>query len=578
MRRILIVDDDELVRDGLTRLLERDGYRCKSAPDALRARDELRSDSFDLVLCDIEMPGPSGMELLEQIAAELPDTATVMVTGTDDTEVARRALAQGAYGYVVKPFRPNELLINVMNALKHLDLEKERRQHNQEIESKLLQRNSSLMQAIKQLEIYESSNELPWLETVDRLSRALALRDEETGRHIQRVGLYCQLLAQKRGVTTWAPEVIRQASMLHDAGKIGISDSVLLKPESLTEQEMDIVKRHAELGYQLLSGSQSELLDLAASIALTHHEQWDGNGYPRGLQGEGIPIEGRIAAIADVFDALTSDRVYRPAIPVDEALSVMRNERGAKFDPVLIDLFLESVEEFIAIREEHPDPRPGEDDRIRVVVVEDQDLFAEAIVRLLNTAEGISVVGRAGSVEEATNVARDTRPDVVLLDWQLPDGNGGDTARAIREDRPETKAIILSGWPDEDLLAAAIDAGCSAVLNKNRAFGDLLHTIREVQKGDVTLPLSSLPSVLARIRTPAAHAGTDLTARELEVLSLLAEGLSTEAISERLVISVHTVRNHIQRIIMKLGAHSKLEAVSMALRQGVIDAPRPAFY
>jgi putative two-component system response regulator len=577
MRSVLIVDDDELVRAGLTRLLERNGYRCKSARDAPRARDELRAGSFDLVLCDIEMPGPSGMELLEQIAAELPDTATVMVTGTDDTEVARRALALGAYGFVVKPFRPNELLINVMNALKHLDLEKERRQHNQEIESKLLQRNSSLMQAIKQLEIYESSSELPWHETVDRLSRALALRDEETGRHIQRVGLYCQLLAQKRGVTTWAPEVIRQASMLHDTGKIGISDSVLLKPESLTEGEMGIVKRHAELGYQLLSGSQSELLDLAASIALTHHEQWDGNGYPRGLQADEIPIEGRIAAIADVFDALTSDRVYRQAFPLDDALSMMRNERGAKFDPLLIDLFLDSVDEFIAIREAHPDPHPGEDDRIRVVVVEDQDLFAEAIVRLLNTAEGISVVGRAGSVAEATNVARETGPDVVLLDWQLPDGNGGAAARAIRNELPETKAIILSGWPDEDLLAAAIDAGCSAVLNKNRAFGDLLHTIREVQKGDVTLPLSSLPSVLARIRTPAGQAGTDLTARELEVLSLLAEGLSTEAISERLVISVHTVRNHIQRIIMKLGVHSKLEAVAMALRQGVIDAPRPAY-
>ena len=548
-----------------------------SASDALSAREVLGADSFDLVLCDIEMPGPSGMELLEQIAAELPDTAIVMVTGKDDTEIARRALEQGAYGYVVKPFRPNELLINVMNALKHLDLEKQHRLHNQEIESKLLERNSSLMQAIKQLEIYESAGELPWHETVDRLSRALALRDEETGRHIERVGLYCQLLAEKRGVSTWASEVIRQASMLHDTGKIGISDSVLLKPDTLTKEEMNIVKRHAELGYQLLSGSQSELLDLAASIALTHHEQWDGKGYPRGLQGEEIPIEGRIASIADVFDALTSDRVYRPAIPIDKALTMMRDERGAKFDPVLIDLFLESTEEFIAIREAHPDPLPGEDN-IQVVVVEDQDLFAEAMVRLLTTAEGISVVGRAGAVQEAIDVARDTEPDVVLLDWMLPDGNGGDAARAIRRDLPGTKAVILSGWPDEDLLAAAIDAGCSAVLSKNRAFDELLHTIRDVQKGEVTLPLSSLPSVLARIRTPGGPAGTDLTTRELEVLSLLAEGLSTEAISERLVISIHTVRNHIQRIIMKLGAHSKLEAVSMALRQGLIDAPRPAFF
>lgn len=578
MRRILIVDDDELVRDSLARLLAGNGYRCASAADAPSARELLRTDSFDLVLCDLQMPGPSGMELLQQIATELPDTATVMVTGTDDTEVARRALEHGAYGYVVKPFRPNELLINVMNALKHLDLVKEHRQHSQEIESKLLQRSSSLMQAIKQLEFYESTSELPWHETVDRLSRALALRDEETGRHIERVGLHCQLLAQRRGVTTWAPEVIRQASMLHDAGKIGISDSVLLKAGKLTDEEMDIVKRHAELGYRLLSGSQSPILELAASIAYTHHESWDGSGYPRGLQGDEIPIEGRIAAIADVFDALTSDRVYRPALSMEEALSAMREGRGTKFDPRLIDLFFESVDEFIAIKESHPDPRIDGDKRIEVLVVEDQDLFAEALVRLLSSSPGISVSGKAGSVEEAVRAAREVRPDVVLLDWMLPDGNGGDAARAIRDDLPQTKAIILSGWPDEDLLAAAIEAGCSAVLNKNRAFDDVLHTIREVEKGEVTLPLSSLPSVLARIRTPGGTGPTDLTSRELEVLSLLAEGLSTEAIAERLVISVHTVRNHVQRIIMKLGAHSKLEAVSMGLRQGIIAAPRPAFF
>ena len=578
MRNVLIVDDEGLVRESLTRILERGGYRCVSAADASSAREMLREESFDLILCDIRMPGLSGTELLEQIAAELPDTATVMVTGTDDPEVARHALALGAYGYIVKPFRPNELLINVMNAIRHLDLEKERRLHNQEIESKLLQRNSSLMQVIKQLEAYEANSQLPWHETVDRLSRALALRDEESGRHIARVGLYCQLLAEKRGVTAWPPAAIRQASTLHDTGKIGISDWVLLKPGRLTEQEMDIVKRHTELGYQLLSGSKSALLDLAASIALTHHEQWDGGGYPRGLQGEEIPIEGRIAAIADVFDALTSERVYRHAFSIHDALAIVREERSKKFDPLLVDVFLESIAEFIAIREAHPDPRPGDEDVIRVLVVADQELFAEAMMRLLNTAEGISVAGRSGSVADAVQAAREQRPDVVLLDWTLPDGTGGDAARAIRDALPESKAIVLSGWPDEDVLAAAIEAGCSAVLNKSRAFDDLLHTIREVQKGDVTLPLSSLPSVLARIRTPSPPPGNDLTSRELEVLSLLAEGLSTEAISERLVISVHTVRNHIQRIIMKLGAHSKLEAVALALRQGIIDAPRPAYF
>jgi len=173
-------------------------------------------------------------------------------------------------------------------------------------------------------------------------------RDEETGGHIERMSEYCGLLG---GLLDLNSEVMRIASPMHDAGKIAIPDSILLKPGRLTEAERRVMEEHAEIGHGLLTGSNSELLELAATIAWTHHEKFDGTGYPRGLSGETIPEEGRIAAVADVFDALTSARVYRPAFEVDQAVSMIREERGKHFDPTVLDLFLDSLDEVLAIRD-----------------------------------------------------------------------------------------------------------------------------------------------------------------------------------------------------------------------------------
>jgi HD-GYP domain-containing protein (c-di-GMP phosphodiesterase class II) len=206
--------------------------------------------------------------------------------------------------------------------------------HREALQREIGDRSSELRKALTELEIAQA-------ETVRRLSMAVEFRDEDTGAHIERIGRFSTLLAEQIGMEEEFCARMMHAAPLHDVGKVAIPDAILLKPGKLTSQERAIVETHAEEGHRLLKGSSSAILDLAATIALSHHEKWDGSGYPRGVVGEAIPIEGRIVAIADVFDALTSDRVYRKAFAVEEAVAMMRAERGKHFDPVLLDAFLE---------------------------------------------------------------------------------------------------------------------------------------------------------------------------------------------------------------------------------------------
>jgi len=206
--------------------------------------------------------------------------------------------------------------------------------HREVLEREIGDRSSELRRALTELEIAQA-------ETVRRLSMAVEFRDEDTGAHIERIGRFSTLLAEQIGLEEELCERMVHAAPLHDVGKVAIPDAILLKPGKLTVQERAIVETHAEEGHRLLKGSSSAILNLAATIALSHHEKWDGSGYPRGVGGEAIPIEGRIVAIADVFDALTSDRVYRRAFALGEAVEMMRAERGKHFDPVLLDAFLE---------------------------------------------------------------------------------------------------------------------------------------------------------------------------------------------------------------------------------------------
>jgi putative two-component system response regulator len=262
-----------------------------------------------------------------------------MMSGQDDAAIAAIALDTGALGYITKPFKRNEVAIAVHNALRRHRDECAGRAQREQLEDRVIERTAVAEDALVRL---RNANE----ETVRRLSKAVEFRDPETGSHIERMSHYCALLAPHFDLD---PDVVRIASRLHDIGKIATPDSILLKPGPLTPEERAEMQRHAETGYRLLRGSSIEVLEHAAIIAWTHHERFDGTGYPRRLAGEQIPLAGRIACVADVFDALTTERVYHSAMPFEEAVALLEAERERQFDPLVVDTFLGQLDAVKAI-------------------------------------------------------------------------------------------------------------------------------------------------------------------------------------------------------------------------------------
>lgn len=353
--RVLVVGDDVGVRDMLMSVLNEAGYQCELAADAGDARRRLAKQGFDLVLTDMDLTGLSGLDLVVEMNQDYPDTALFMVTGMNDPHLVSTALEMGAYGYMVKPLEPNEVLINVSNALRRRNLEMENRAHRTKLQTLVRVRTDELREAVGRVQRAENELRSSREETIERLSIAAEFRDNETIRHIKRISGYCEILARAVGYDPEQCEMIRIASQLHDVGKIGIPDHILLKQGPLSEQERETMKQHTEIGYRILAGSSSEVLTIAASIALTHHERFDGGGYPRRLSGESIPVEGRIMAVADVFDGLTSRRSYKDPVPMHEALTLIQAEADAQLDGDLVDVFLSSMDYIQPIREQHPD-------------------------------------------------------------------------------------------------------------------------------------------------------------------------------------------------------------------------------
>jgi putative two-component system response regulator len=348
--RILATDD----RPEVLRLVERtlgERYSCAFASSVEEARSRLRESEFELALCDIQMPGESGLVLVEEIARERPDTAIVLVTGVDDPEVAERTFRLGAHGYLVKPFWPGQLLITTMNALRQRELELAEKARSGRLlrsaqnEAVHLRDELALAQQ-RAIEELRSSRQ----ETVERLARAIEMHDAETGRHVNRMASVAAYLGRRLGLDPERVLLLRAAAPMHDVGKIAISDEILRKEGPLSEAEREEMQRHTLVGHRILAGSESDLLRMAATIALTHHERWDGSGYPHGLRGEEIPLVGRIVAVADVFDALLSDRCYRPAFNPEEAAAVIREGGGTHFDPEIADILLDRFEEVLSLR------------------------------------------------------------------------------------------------------------------------------------------------------------------------------------------------------------------------------------
>jgi putative two-component system response regulator len=330
--RILIVDDERPNVELLRRLLERSGFhRFETTTDPRDAAALYVRFRPDLILLDLHMPHLDGLAVMDQLneiveASYLP---ILMVTGDITPEARREALARGAKDFVNKPFDSDEVLLRIRTLLETRFLYLQIQSHNQMLEAKVRERTREL--------------EAAQIEIIERLARAAEFRDDNTGQHTERVGQMAALLAKQLGLPDPQVALIRRAAPLHDVGKIGVPDTILLKLGRLTDDEFTVVKTHTTIGARILSGSRFPLLRLAEEIAFNHHERWDGDGYS-GISRDAIPLAGRIVAVADVFDALTQKRPYKAAWPVGEAIAEIDRQRGHQFDPNLVDTFLRVIE------------------------------------------------------------------------------------------------------------------------------------------------------------------------------------------------------------------------------------------
>lgn len=343
--RILAVDDEPVNLKLLERMLNGSGYRnLELVADPREVIGRYRAARPDLILLDLNMPYLDGFGVLDALR-ELNDPLlppVVILTAQHGKDFLLRALSAGARDYLTKPFDRNELLMRVRNLLDAYLAHRLLDDQNQVLEERVRQRTEELRRTR--------------LQVVQRLSMAAEYKDEETGHHVLRMSHTSALLAQQLGWSESFCELMLHASPMHDIGKIGIPDAILLKPDRFEPYEWDIMKSHVEIGARLLEGDDSDLMRMAREIALCHHEKWNGSGYPSALAGEAIPQSGRIAAIADVFDALTSRRPYKQAWTVAAALDYIRDNRGRHFDPVVVDAFLEALPDVLDIRDRFSDP------------------------------------------------------------------------------------------------------------------------------------------------------------------------------------------------------------------------------
>jgi putative two-component system response regulator len=363
--RIAIIDDEPINIKVVRRYLALDGFQHFSVTsDSTEAMGLIESTQPDAVLLDIMMPHVSGLDILRQLRADARfiDLPVIILTAAVDRETRLAALDAGATEFLGKPVDAIELKARLANVLRIKAHQDQIKRHACELELEVAIRTTQLMQA--------------HLEVVECLAKAGEYRDTETGNHVLRVGVIAEIIARRMGLDSVFIERIRLAAPLHDIGKLGIPDAILHKPGKLDETEMAIMRRHATFGRQMcvtlpegptglvshavagaeiVSLASSPILQLAGNIAYSHHEKWDGTGYPEGLAGEAIPIEGRITAIADVFDALCSKRPYKSAMPVDDAINFLRSQRGIHFDPAVVDAFLSSLDEILATRSDFAD-------------------------------------------------------------------------------------------------------------------------------------------------------------------------------------------------------------------------------
>ncbi|MCO8121374.1 response regulator [Stieleria sp. TO1_6] len=349
--RVMVVDDEPINIKLIQKYLRTAGYRdFVTTSDSREAVGLVQSAKPDILILDVLMPHVTGLNILETIRSDsrLTHIPVLIVTASTDEQTKIDALELGATDFLYKPVKPTELLPRVRNSLVLKAHHDQMAAYSKRLECEVAQRTADLAQSRE--------------EVIHVLACAAEHRDQETGNHVIRVGRFTGIIARELGYSEAEADLLEHSAILHDAGKIAIADSILLKPEKLTEEEFETMKRHCEYGERILKAQPSDesqpfllhcqppvtrspVLRTAAAIAKTHHERWDGKGYPDGLVGDQIPIEGRITAVADVFDALSSKRCYKDALPLEQCVGIMLEQRGKHFDPRVLDAFLARIDE-----------------------------------------------------------------------------------------------------------------------------------------------------------------------------------------------------------------------------------------
>jgi putative two-component system response regulator len=368
---ILVVDDEGPIRQTVGFYLEDNDYKVLGAENGRVALGIFQQKKPDLVLVDLRMPEMDGLEVLSQITKQSPDTPVIVISGTGIIADVVEALHLGAWDYLVKPIEDMSVLLHAVHkALERVRLIRENREYSQQLEEKVRIRTAQLETANR--ELLETQ-----LQIIRKLGKAAEYKDNETGRHVIRVSLYCGILAEALGLPPETVDLLRMCSPMHDLGKIGIPDNILKKPgpldpsewemmkehtgigkdilQPLTAEDIALYRRHTRIGEDILAGSDSPLLEMARKIAAYHHEHWDGSGYPYGLKGEDIPIEARVVTVADIYDALSSRRTYKEPFPEEKCQQVIRSFSGTLLDPAIVEVFFQNIDQILKIKEEWKD-------------------------------------------------------------------------------------------------------------------------------------------------------------------------------------------------------------------------------
>lgn len=470
----LVVDDDETSIVVVENILLQMGYEVRVAHNGREALEMIRRQPAHLVITDWEMPEMSGIELCQQIRRQssMGYVYIIMITGHEGDQQKVEGLMAGADNFLTKPLKPAELLVCLKTAERILSLE------------------------TCELAIFA-------------LAKLAESRDFETGTHVERVQRYARLLAEQLATTEKYKglidedyiRLIHQTTPLHDIGKVGIPDAILLKPGKLDADEMKIMQTHAELGAKTLDAAlerfpNARFLQMARNIAATHHEKYDGSGYPHGLAGDQIPLCGRIVALADVYDALTSRRVYKPAIPHQQARAIILRESGGHFDPDIVAAFVAREAGFVEIMESLADhvndvtppmvknlqtargTKDGSTGENTVLLVED-DPVQRSSIRSTLEEHGFHVLATPNA-EQALAAFEKERPRLVVCDWELPDFNGTELCRRVRAEKPDEYIFFLmvTIHAEKDRMIAAFDAGVDDFLIKPLHQGELLARLR----------------------------------------------------------------------------------------------------